>query len=305
MKHISVLLEPTIDLLGIKPDGIYMDGTLGRGGHTQKILENLNDKGRVNVFDLDLEAIRESKALLDDKRVIYHHDNFKNFDKYIEKETLDGIILDLGVSSPQFDDPERGFSYRFDAKLDMRMDKGQSLSAYEIVNEYSFDDLYRILRDYGEEPYAKRIAEKIIEVRSKKAIETTYELSEIIKDAYPKKALSKKGHPSKQTFQALRIETNKELASLETFLAKFPSYLKKGGICAIISFHSLEDRLVKRCFKSLSSDQSDRKMAIRPEDIKDPDFSLVNRKAIIATNEEIQENPRAKSAKLRVIRKEV
>ncbi len=304
MKHISVLLEKTIELLDVKPDGTYMDGTLGRGGHTSKILEKLDTDGRIHVFDLDIEAIKESKERLNDERVIYHHANYKDFDELIDMK-LDGIILDLGVSSPQFDDPDRGFSYRYDAKLDMRMDQSQRESAYDIVNTYEEAHIYRILRDYGEEPYAKRIAHDIVVKRALKPIETTFDLVDIIKEAYPKKALSKKGHPAKQTFQALRIATNHELDSLEQFLEKFPRHLKKDGTCAIITFHSLEDRLVKRRFKELSTDNTDRRLMLRPEDIKEPDFKLVNHKAIVADDVEIEMNSRAKSAKLRVIKKEV
>ena len=304
MKHISVLLEKTIELLNVKPDGRYMDGTLGRGGHTAKILEQLGSGGRIDVFDLDIEAIRESKERLHDDRVVYHHANYKDFDSYLT-EKADGIILDLGVSSPQFDCPERGFSYRYDARLDMRMDQTQEESAYDIVNTYQEADIFRILRDYGEEPYARRIARDIVTKRALKPIETTFELVDIVRNAYPKKALSKKGHPAKQTFQALRIATNHELDSLEQFLAKFPDHLNKDGIVAIITFHSLEDRLVKRRFKELSTDNTDKKLMLRPEDIKEPDFRLVNHKAIIASEEEIENNSRAKSAKLRVIKKEV
>ena len=305
MKHISVLLDEAISLLEIKEDGSYMDGTLGRGGHTKKILESLNDKGRVIVFDLDSEAIEETKSYLKDDRVEYHHANFATFSEYVKPQSLDGILLDLGVSSPQFDDPKRGFSYRFDATLDMRMDEDAELDAHKVVNEYSEEELVRILKDYGEEPYAKRIARSIVKRRSERPIDTTFELVDVIKEAYPIKALSKKGHPAKQTFQAIRIEVNKELSSLEKFLSEFPRFLKKGGTCVIITFHSLEDRLVKRRFKELSEVKVDKRIALRPEEIKRADFSLINHKAMIASAEEIDMNSRAKSAKVRGIRKEV
>lgn len=305
MKHISVLLDEAIDLLEIKEDGFYMDGTLGRGGHTKKILESLNDKGRVIVFDLDSEAIEETKSYLKDDRIEYHHANFATFSEYVKPQSLDGILLDLGVSSPQFDDPKRGFSYRFDATLDMRMDEDAELDAHKVVNEYSEEELVRILKDYGEEPYAKRIARSIVKRRSERPIDTTFELVDVIKEAYPIKALSKKGHPAKQTFQAIRIEVNKELSSLEKFLSEFPRFLKKGGTCVIITFHSLEDRLVKRRFKELSEVKVDKRIALRPEEIKGADFSLINHKAMIASAEEIDMNSRAKSAKVRGIRKEV
>lgn len=305
MKHISVLLDEAIDLLEIKEDGFYMDGTLGRGGHTKKILESLNDKGRVIVFDLDSEAIEETKSYLKDDRMEYHHANFATFSEYVKPQSLDGILLDLGVSSPQFDDPKRGFSYRFDATLDMRMDEDAELDAHKVVNEYSEEELVRILKDYGEEPYAKRIARSIVKRRSERPIDTTFELVDVIKEAYPIKALSKKGHPAKQTFQAIRIEVNKELSSLEKFLSEFPRFLKKGGTCVIITFHSLEDRLVKRRFKELSEVKVDKRIALRPEEIKGADFSLINHKAMVASAEEIDMNSRAKSAKVRGIRKEV
>lgn len=304
MKHVSVLLEETIALLNVKPNGNYMDGTLGRGGHSKEILKRL-ENGRLTCFDLDLQAIDETKAILNDERVCYIHDNFAAFDKYFEKTSLDGILLDLGVSSPQFDDGKRGFSYRYDAKLDMRMDQTEPLSAYDIVNGYSKEDLYRILRDYGQEPYAYKIASEIVKKRSEGAIETTFALVEVIKKAYPPKALSKKGHPAKQTFQALRIAVNHELDSLETFLAKFKDFLKPGGRLVIITFHSLEDRLVKKCFQSLTKEEVDKRIYIAPADIKKPEFKLLNRKVIIADDVEINANPRSKSAKLRGIEKEL
>jgi len=299
--HKSVLLNECVESLDIKENGIYVDGTLGRGGHSKEILKKLK-KGKLYVFDLDEEAIEESKKVLKDyDNVIYIHDNFMNMNKYVDQ--VDGILLDLGVSSPQFDDGDRGFSYRYDAKLDMRMNKEAKLSAYEVVNDYSNEDLARIFEEYGEERFARKIASNIVKKREEKKITTTFELVDVIKASKPARVLSQKGHPAKQVFQAIRIEVNKELDALQTFLAIFPSILKVNGRVAVITFHSLEDRLVKKRFKELSSVQDDLRIAKRPEEIETPDFELVNKKAITATESELKENSRAKSAKLRAIRK--
>lgn len=300
-KHKSVLLNECIEALDIKENGIYVDGTLGRGGHSKEILKKLKN-GKLYVFDLDEEAIKESKEVLKDyDNVIYIHDNFMNMDKYIDQ--VDGILLDLGVSSPQFDEGDRGFSYRLDARLDMRMNKEASLSAYEVVNEYSEAELVRIFRDYGEEDFARKIASNIVKQREEKKITTTFELVEVIKASKPARVLSKKGHPAKQCFQAIRIEVNKELDALQTFLELFPKILKVNGRVAIITFHSLEDRLVKKRFKELSSVHDDLRIAKRPEEIETPNFELVNRKALVASDVELLDNSRSKSAKLRVIKK--
>lgn len=302
MKHYSVMLKETIDSLSIKEDGIYVDGTLGRGGHSLEILKKLKN-GHLYSFDLDTTAIEESKVRLKEyeDKITYIHDNFKNFDQYIEK--VDGILLDLGVSSPQFDDEERGFSYRFDSKLDMRMNKDDKFSAYDVVNSYSKEELTKILRDYGEEKFAYQIANKIEKNRQDKPIETTFELVEIVKSALPSKELNKKGHPAKQTFQAIRIEVNHELDSLKEFLSKIEQHLNIGGICSIITFHSLEDRLVKVKFKELSTDKDDKNLILKQSEIEKADFELVTRKPIVANDLELDENSRSKSAKLRSIRK--
>ncbi len=298
-KHVSVLLDEAIKLLDVKEDGIYIDGTLGRGGHSRKILEKLNN-GKLICFDLDLDAIKESKENLKDfKQVTFIHDNFKNMSKYVDK--VDGILLDLGVSSPQFDETERGFSYRFDGPLDMRMNKDDDLTAYKVVNEYSKEELERVIRDYGEEKYYRSIVSNIIKQREEKPIETTFELVEVIKKALPYKVLNKKGHPAKQTFQAIRIEVNHELDSLKEFLDSFENMLKPNGRVVIITFHSLEDRLVKRKFKELSTVVDDKRIYKLPSEIKDADYSLLNHKAIIASDKELEDNPRSKSAKLRGI----
>ena len=297
-KHQSIMPEMALKMLNVKENGIYVDGTLGRGGHSKLILEKLNNTGKLYCFDLDVQAIEESKEFLKDyDNVIYIHDNYANMGKYIDK--VDGIFLDLGVSSPQFDEAERGFSYRFDGPLDMRMNKDDKLSAYEVVNDYSKEKLEDVLKIYGEERNYKRIVSKIIESRP---IETTLELVDVIKSALPSKVLSKKGHPAKQSFQAIRIEVNHELDSLKKFLNDFPEYLNEDGRVVIITFHSLEDRLVKRCFKKLSSVEDDLRINLRPEEVKKADYELLNH-GDKARQEEIEINHRAKSAIIRGIKR--
>ena len=303
MKHYSVMLNECIEMLEIKPDGLYIDGTLGRGGHSFEILKRLTT-GKLIVFDLDETAIKEAKERLADyQNVEYIHDNFANMYKYVEDASVDGILLDLGVSSPQFDDESRGFSYRFDSRLDMRMHQNQKSSAYDVVNTYSKSDLALVLKKYGEEPFANRIADFIVKERMNKPIETTFELVDVIKKSLPAKILAKKGHPAKQTFQAIRIEVNHELDSLKTVLETFDKKLKVNGIMAIITFHSLEDRLVKTRFNELSKVVVDKRIALRPEEIETAPFELINRKVIIANEHELEENSRSKSAKLRGIRR--
>ncbi len=296
-EHISVMPERAIQLLNVKPDGIYVDGTLGRGGHSKLILEKLKN-GKLYCFDLDEEAISKSREFLKAyDNVTFIHDNFMNMDRYVSH--VDGILLDLGVSSPQFDDADRGFSYRYDAPLDMRMNKEEPFTAADIVNSYSEEDLRKVLWNYGEERNAGRIAAKIVESRP---IETTGQLVEVIKSALPAKVLSKKGHPAKQTFQALRIEVNHELDSLNQFLERFDRILNIDGRLVIITFHSLEDRMVKHCFKRLSSVEDDKRIALRPEEVKKADYVLLNR-GDKADEEEIESNHRAKSAIIRGIKK--
>lgn len=300
-EHITVLLDEAIELLDVKPDGIYVDGTLGRGGHTKKILDRLTT-GKLYCFDLDEQAIKESKEKL--KRytnVEFIHDNFKNMNNYVDK--VDGILLDLGVSSPQFDEADRGFSYRYDGPLDMRMDLTGDLTAEKIVNTYSEEELAKILYNYGEEKNSRLIARAIVKTRTQSPIKTTNELVEVIKGSLPQKVLNKKGHPAKQSFQALRIEVNKELDSLTYFLDNFHKISKVGTRIAIITFHSLEDRLVKLSFKKLSTVEDDLSIAKLPSEIETPDWKLVNRHPIIASDKELEFNPRSKSAKLRAIEK--
>lgn len=289
--------EKAIDLLNVIEGGIYVDGTLGRGGHSKLILEKLKN-GKLYCFDLDEEAIQESKEILKDyDNAVYIHDNFANMADYVDK--VDGILLDLGVSSPQFDEAQRGFSYRYDGPLDMRMNKEDSLSAYKVVNEYAEEELARVLWDYGEERNARRIARSIVESRP---LNTTFELVDAIKKALPAKVLSKKGHPAKQSFQALRIEVNHELDSLKRFLNGFDKILNKDGRVVIITFHSLEDRLVKRAFKALSSVEDDLRIALRPEEVKKADYVLLNH-GDKADDKEVENNHRAKSAIIRGIKK--
>lgn len=286
-----------IELLNVKEDGIYVDGTMGRGGHSRLILEKLTT-GKLYCFDLDNEAIEETKENLKDfDNVVYIHDNFMNMNKYVDH--IDGILLDLGVSSPQFDQAERGFSYRYDGPLDMRMNKDDKFSAYDVVNNYSEEKLQRVLWDYGEEKFTRKIVSKIIENRP---INTTFELVDVIKSALPMKVLNKKGHPAKQTFQALRIEVNGELDSLKTFLERFDEILNVNGRVVIITFHSLEDKLVKYCFKKLSSVNDDKRIALRPEDVEKAKYRLLNH-GDKADDEEIENNHRAKSAIVRGVEK--
>ena len=306
MEHISVLLKETVDALNVRPDGIYVDGTLGRGGHAAELLSRL-DHGHLYAFDKDETALKESAERLrkyEGKFTLIHSD-FSNMKEKLAGygvEKADGIMMDLGVSSPQFDDPERGFSYRFDARLDMRMDRTQFLSAYEVINNYSFEKLAYILHTYGEERYAKQIARAIERARSEKPIETTLQLVDVIRSALPNKVLNKKGHPAKQAFQALRIEVNDELNSLSVGLSEACGMLSVGGRCAVITFHSLEDRIVKTCFKDLSSAPFvDPRLPIRESQMEQASFSLVTRKPITADEEELNENRRSHSAKLRVI----
>lgn len=308
MLHKSVLLNESIEHLAIKPDGIYVDGTLGRAGHSSEILKRLSN-GHLYGFDKDQQAIKESDPILKEIGNNYTliNQDFRNIKTVLSEfgiNEVNGVLLDLGVSSPQFDDPERGFSYRFDAYLDMRMDQNQSLSAYEVVNTYSEKQLTDIFFQYGEERFAKQIARKILKARALKPIMTTFELVDVIKSALPYKELSKKGHPAKQTFQALRIEVNSELEALKQGLKEAIELLAKDGRICVISFHSLEDRIVKKLFKEYTVvDKMDRRIPILPKDIKKPEYELITNKPILASDEENRENNRSHSAKLRVLKR--
>lgn len=304
--HYSVLLAETIEQLHVKPEGIYVDGTLGGGGHAFQVCSRLTT-GHFYGIDQDEAAIRaasERLAPFEDKVTILRN-NYCRMREALRAEGVekaDGILLDLGVSSYQLDTEERGFSYRYDAPLDMRMDQRQTLTAREIVNEYSENDLYRIIRDYGEEKFAKNIAKHIVRARADKPLETTYELNEIIKAAIPAK-LRQNGHPSKQTFQAVRIECNRELEVLKSSLDDFIELLNPGGRLCVITFHSLEDRIVKTIFRKNENP------CTCPPDFpvcvcgKVSKGRVVTKKAILPSEQEIQENSRSKSAKLRVFEK--
>ena len=306
MKHVSVLLNETVDLLNVKPDGIYVDGTLGRGGHTSLLLSRLTT-GHVYAFDKDQQAIEESKVNLQkyEGKVTFIHSDFGNMKEALKEYGIykvDGVMMDLGVSSPQFDDPSRGFSYRFDARLDMRMDQSQDLDAYKVVNTYSFANLTKILSRYGEVRFAKQIARAIEKARQEKPIETTFELVDIIKSALPAAELRKKGHPAKQTFQALRIEVNDELGSLRRGLEEACDLLNVHGRCAVITFHSLEDRMVKQTFKDLTTAPFvDPKIPLAVDQMEQASFLNLTKKPIVADEEESIENRRSHSAKLRGI----
>lgn len=306
MEHFSVLKEESVSLLSEVNGTIYVDGTLGRGGHAGELLKRIPDC-HLYAFDKDATALRESMEHLAPyrERITLFHEDFRKMKECLQESGInrvDGILLDLGVSSPQFDDPERGFSYRFDTRLDMRMDQSQSLSAYEVVNEYSFQQLESILRRYGEEPRARAIARAIEKARLNQPIETTGQLSDVIRSALPESVLRKKGHPAKQAFQAIRIEVNHELDALQEGLEQACSLLKVGGRCAVITFHSLEDRMVKNFFKQKSSAPfADPKLPLKESQMEQASFSLVTKHPITANEEELETNRRSHSAKLRVI----
>ncbi len=303
-KHVSVLLNETVDGLNIKENGIYVDCTLGGAGHSYEVLKRLKGTGRLIGIDQDEDALKAAKERLKEfDNVTYVHSNFENIKEILSSlniEKVDGIMADLGVSSYQFDTPERGFSYRFDAPLDMRMNRENELSAYTIVNEYSQEEIFRVIRDYGEEKFAANIAKHICQRRSEKPIETTFELNEIIKAAIPAKMREKGGHPSKRTFQALRIECNRELEVLKESLDDMIDSLNDKGRLCIITFHSLEDRAVKNNFKTNENP------CTCPPNFpvcvcgKVPKGRTVNRKPIVAGDEESETNPRSTSAKLRI-----
>ncbi|PRO65321.1 16S rRNA (cytosine(1402)-N(4))-methyltransferase RsmH [Alkalicoccus urumqiensis] len=303
--HETVLLHETVDGLNVKPEGIYVDCTLGGGGHSAEILSRLTT-GRLYAFDQDDTALEAAGERLPSGRVTFIRANFKDLKEELARHDVhevDGIVFDLGVSSPQFDVPERGFSYRFDAPLDMRMDQNSSLTASEIVNEWRFEDIARIIHTYGEERFAKQIARKIEQARSKKPVETTFELVELIKDAIPAPARRKGGHPAKRTFQALRIAVNKELDVFEDALAQAVELLRPEGRVAVITFHSLEDRICKTFFKKKSSlPDLPRGLPVIPEGMK-PELKLITRKPITAGDDELEGNNRAHSAKLRIAEK--
>lgn len=307
--HVTVLLKETVDMLDIKPDGVYVDATLGGAGHSAYLLSQLNDKGHLYCFDQDQEAIDNAqktlKTFIEKGQVTFIKDNFRHLESQLNAlgvDMIDGILYDLGVSSPQLDQRERGFSYRQDAPLDMRMDSDAALTAYHVVNEYDYHDLVRIFFKYGEDKFSKQIARKIEASRLIKPIETTTELAEIIKSAKPAKELKKKGHPAKQIFQAIRIEVNDELGAADESIQQAMRMLALNGRISVITFHSLEDRLTKQLFKEASTVDVPKGIPFIPEDMQ-PKFELVSRKPILPSQEELEANNRAHSAKLRVARK--
>ena len=306
MKHISVLLEEAVNALNLDENSIVVDSTLGYAGHSSEILKRIK-RGRLFAFDQDSEAIKYSTDRLTSIGTNFTiiKSNFVHLKEKLNElgvEKVDACLFDLGVSSPQLDEQERGFSYHLDAKLDMRMNQEQEFSAYDVVNSYSKEELTKIFNDYGESKFSRNIANKIIEYRKTKNIETTLELAEIIKTAVPMKFRIDK-HPAKQIFQAIRIEVNHELDVIEPALKQALSMLNVGGRVAVITFHSLEDRIVKRYFKSVSEiDIKVKGLPNIPEEYL-PDYKLVDNKAILPSKEELENNNRARSAKLRVIEK--
>ena len=303
-KHKSVLLDECIENLNIRKDCVYVDGTLGGGGHSYHILKALNGTGMLIGIDRDTDALIAASEKLKEfsnfKTVHDNHANIKNILEDLEIPGVDGILLDLGVSSYQLDEADRGFSYMHDAKLDMRMNREDELSAYEVVNNYPEEKLFRIFVDYGEEKFSRSIARKICQKRAEKPIETTFELVDIIKSAMPSKALNEKQHPAKRVFQAIRIEVNQELEKLKQAVEDSILSLNDGGRLCIITFHSLEDKIVKHAYEEMEG------RCTCP-----PDFpvcvcgyksygKIINKKPIVSSDEELEENPRARSAKLRV-----
>ena len=306
-KHVSVMLHESVDALNIRDNGVYVDGTLGGGGHSYEILAS-NPTIRLIGIDRDIEAVNSASERLEvfGNRVDIANDNFSNILNILHErniETIDGAVLDLGVSSYQLDNAERGFSYMHAAPLDMRMNRSDEKTALDVVNTYTADELTRVFYEYGEEKWSKRIAEFIVRARENKPVSTTFELVDIIKSAIPPKARQEGGHPAKRVFQAIRIEVNGELKILEQALRDFVSVLKSGGRFSVITFHSLEDRIVKQTFADLASG------CTCPKDFpvcvcgKKPTVKVISRKPVLPTDTETTDNPRSKSAKLRIIEK--
>lgn len=303
-KHKSVLLDKCIENLNIKQDGIYVDGTLGGGGHSYHILKSLNNTGMLIGIDRDTDALKAATAKLSEfsnfKTVHDNHANIINILKELQVYGVDGILLDLGVSSYQLDEADRGFSYMHDAKLDMRMNREDKMSAYDVVNKYSEEELFRIFTDYGEEKYSRSIARKICQRREESPIETTFELVDVIKSAMPGKALNEKQHPAKRVFQAIRIEVNQELEKLKQAVIDSILSLNNNGRLCIITFHSLEDKIVKHAYEEMEG------RCTCPKDFPvcvcnyKSYGKIVTKKPIISNDKELEENPRARSAKLRV-----
>ena len=305
-KHIPVLFHEIMDIMAPQPGEVFVDCTLGGGGHSRGFLERMGDDGRLIGIDQDTNALQAAGANLAEfgDRVTYVHSNYNNLDEILNTyapDGVDGILFDIGVSSHQLDEKDRGFSYMQDAPLDMRMNQSQNFSAWDVVNTYSEEELHRIIKEYGEERWAKRIAQFIVEFRKEKPVETTGELVDIIKRAIPKGAREEGSHPAKRTFQAIRIEVNDELGVLTRTISVAAKHLKKGGRLGIISFHSLEDRIVKEQFRYLASD------CICPPELpfcqcdKVSEVKILTRKPVTATKEELEANSRSKSAKFRAV----
>jgi len=305
MKHVTVLLHEAINYLNIDKDGIYVDCTLGGGGHSEAILKQL-DQGHLYAFDQDEFAIKkaEERLLKISNKFTIIKANFETLAMALKEhgvDHVDGVLYDLGVSSFHFDDPSRGFSYNYDAPLDMRMDQSQSLTAYDIVNTYDPGEIKKILIKYADEYNASRIVHGILKHREQSPIKTTFDLVDVIKDSLPQKILSKKGHPAKKTFQALRIAVNNELNVFKSSLEQALTLLNKEGRVVVISFHSLEDKIAKQVFKDATTIDHPKGLVTMPKET--PDFELLHRKVILPTDEEIEENHRSHSAKLRAIKK--
>ncbi|AQX53954.1 16S rRNA (cytosine(1402)-N(4))-methyltransferase RsmH [Priestia flexa] len=306
--HTTVLLKEAAEGLNIKPDGIYVDCTLGGAGHSEYIVKKLSDEGRLIAFDQDDIAIENAKGKLAPylNRVTLIKSNFRYLKEKLEEHGItevDGVLFDLGVSSPQLDTPERGFSFHHDAPLDMRMDTNSSLSAYHIINEWPYEKLVKIFFQYGEEKFSKQIARKIESYREQKAIETTLELVDIIKDGIPAAARRTGGHPAKRVFQAIRIAVNDELQVFEDAVEQAMNVISVGGRVSVITFHSLEDRICKVAFKNASTvPQLPHGLPVIPEEFQ-PKMKVITRKPIVPSEEEVVDNKRARSAKLRIIEK--
>ncbi|WP_373895929.1 16S rRNA (cytosine(1402)-N(4))-methyltransferase RsmH [Virgibacillus natechei] len=307
-EHYSVLRDESIKGLDIKPSGTYVDCTLGGGGHAEQIASKLDESGLLIAFDQDLEALEAAQKRLESykNRIFFIHANFRSLQEQLDKyhiQHVDGILFDLGVSSPQLDEGVRGFSYQYDATLDMRMNQVQDLTAFEIVNDWSYNDLVSIFFKYGEEKFSKQIARKIEAYRKTEQIQTTYQLVEIIKDGIPAPARRKGGHPAKRIFQALRIAVNDELNAFNDGLHQAAEVIDIHGRIVVITFHSLEDRLCKQAFKKWSTPkETPRNLPVIPKDHEAP-FKLINRKPIIASDDELETNRRSRSAKLRISEK--
>lgn len=307
-EHMSVLLNECIEGLDIKATGTYVDGTLGGAGHAKEVCKKLSKEGHFIGIDQDQNALNASTQRLKDMapKVTVVKSNFENIDSILEElevDGIDGMLIDLGVSSHQLDEPSRGFSYMHDARLDMRMNQDSTFSAYEVVNEYSEDELCRVIKDWGEEKWARRVAVFIVEARKTKPVETTYELVDIIKKAIPHNARRDGPHPAKRTFQAIRIEVNRELDIIEPTILDAVKNLKSGGRLCIITFHSLEDRIVKHAYKTLEDPCTCPKHFPICICGKEKQVKVITRKPILPSEEELEVNPRARSAKLRVIEK--